>query len=496
MIGLAALLLVGAILQGRRRLWPGWAAPPVLLALVAVRLVGVDALGRHQYDGHEADHLSWFLAAAPPGASDTLRYPLMQGWWWLWGVLLPADPRLPILISAVVGALGAAALAGGIGLLAGRRAGLVALLVVGLHPEHVAWSSSAYNVILPNALACLGLLGVACALREPDARWPLVLTASALALAVSGRLELLVVALPCGLLALSEEGSPASRLRRWLPVLLGGALLAAPGLWAVSRAGPLPGSEERWQSLTINLGLLDYHAPYHRLPGVLLLVVGLIVAGRAQPWRTLALAVVVPVNHLLMASFDDYGARHALPALIGFAWLLGAGAAALPRALSGLLVLGVLGLSLDGLRDLRVRYYGDEEAFAALLDAPPWGGLDRLSAPPAGDCGWVAEDPRVAGDPVRSHFNLLSPAEADGLRGADGCLRWCLDAQDWRWSSRGVRDRAIRLSRLYDLQAEAVVMERSSGYACLVMRIGARSAGASALAERHGRGHPADTRIP
>ncbi|MDG1480234.1 MAG: hypothetical protein P8R54_11620 [Myxococcota bacterium] len=496
MIGLAALLLLGALLIGRQHLWLGWWAMPILVSLVAVRLWALPVFTRHQYDGHEADHLSWFLEATPPAAADTLHYPLMQEWWWLCGVLLPADPRLPIILSAVIGALGVAALAGSIGLLAGRRAGAAALLVVGLHPEHIAWSSSAYNVILPNTLAAVGLLGVSLGRKLPESRWPLVLSAASLALAISGRLELIVAALPCGMLALSGEGSVVERLRRWLPVLVVGGLLAAPGLLAVIGAGPLPGAEERPQSFSNNLMLLDYHAPYHQPLGGLLLLVGLIASARCWPRVTLALAPLVVVNHLLMAGFDDYGARHVLPSLLGIAWVLSAGAAALPRLLGGSLVLGALGLSVAGIFEMRDRFYGGEEAFMALLDGPAWAALPRWNEPPDEDCGWIAEDERVAAEPVRSHFNLLSASEADRLRGADGCLRWCLDAQDWRWSSRGVRDRAIRLSRLYDLHAEAVVLEQTSGYACLVMRVGERSTGASPLAEWHGRGHSADTRIP
>ena len=491
MILLSALLLVGALVVGRRTLWVGLGGVVGLLAVLAVRLWGIPALSRHRYDGHEADHLAWFMGEATPGSVDTLHYPLMQQWWSMWGALLPADERLPVLISALVASAGAAALAGGIGLLAGRQAGFVALLIIGLHPGHAAWSSSAYNIALPNALAGFALLGVAAGLRLPEAIWPRVLVASALALAISGRLELLVVALVCGLLALSEKG----RLR-WVPVLLGGGLLAAPSLWGVLAAGPLPGAEERWQSLAINIAILDFHAPYHTPLGLLLLGVGLAAALRRWPVKTAAFSSILVVNHLLMSSFDDYGVRHTLPSLVGICWVLGAGAAALPRAGAVLLVLGALGLTGPALRDQRVRYYAEEEVFADVLMQPPWGDLPRLDAPPSVDCGWVAEDPRVAGDPARSHFNLLSAQEAESLRGESGCLRWCLDIQDWRWSSRGVRNRAIRLAHLYEVRAEAVVLERTSGYACLVMRIGERTADASPLVEWHGRGHPADTRIP
>jgi hypothetical protein len=90
------------------------------------------------------------------------------------------------------------------------------------------------------------------------------------------------------------------------------------------------------------------------------------------------------------------------------------------------------------------------------------------------DCGWVVEDHRVRRGPVRSHFNLLEPSEVAQLRGSEGCLLWCKDVQDWRWSSRSVSDRAQRLEHLFELQPVAVVVEPNSGYACLAMQIGSR----------------------
>ena len=102
----------------------------------------------------------------------------------------------------------------------------------------------------------------------------------------------------------------------------------------------------------------------------------------------------------------------------------------------------------------------------------------RLALAERGVCTLVAEDPRVVGDPPLSHFNLLDPAETARLRSAGGgCLQYCTDLQDWRWSSRGVRDRAIRIERLYQLRALAVLSEPDSGYACLLHEVGARRTG-------------------
>ena len=53
-------------------------------------------------------------------------------------------------------------------------------------------------------------------------------------------------------------------------------------------------------------------------------------------------------------------------------------------------------------------------------------------------------------------------------------LLWCADVQDWRWSSRGVRDRALRLAHLFDLTPAFVVTDSATGYGCVVMEVGER----------------------
>ena len=87
------------------------------------------------------------------------------------------------------------------------------------------------------------------------------------------------------------------------------------------------------------------------------------------------------------------------------------------------------------------------------------------------------EDPRIAADPPRSHFNLLDAAEAEALRAeGGGCLWWLYGVQDHRLSSRAVRDRAIRTMLLYETKPVAVVIGPERGYVGLTMEIGNRRA--------------------
>jgi len=135
-----------------------------------------------------------------------------------------------------------------------------------------------------------------------------------------------------------------------------------------------------------------------------------------------------------------------------------------------------------GLNNLRERFYAPEGRFTEQLDQGSFADLPRhtvegWNASRDRRCALVNEDHRMSANPTTSHFNLLSPNEEQGLRGPDGCLWWCLDVQDWRWSSRGVRDRAVRMLALFELTPTAVIEEPQSGYGCLLLQVGARRSG-------------------
>lgn len=311
--------------------------------------------------------------------------------------------------------------------------------------------------------------------------------AGGLALAVATRLEAGLLALPVAFLLLvgSDGPGPTLRDRLWvLPPLVLGAVLALLAARPILFPGDLPGAGEHALAFAMHRDLLAYHAPFDTLPALALVVLGAALAGRDRPRATLALVGLAVANHLLMATFDDYGDRHTLTALWGIAWALGAGSASVPgeaRRLGGALALGGLLVSASGLGAMRQTYYGPEEAFLETLQQGELAQLPRHDVSrvasvvaPEGRCGWIAEDHRIARDPPRSHFNLVDPAEADALRGPDGCLRWCADVQDWRWSSRGVRDRALRVHHLYFAAPVGVVQDAESGFACLVWQLGER----------------------
>jgi hypothetical protein len=464
-------------------------AAALLGLAIVVRLLAVPAWVQHTYDGHEAEYFDLFRGVREPNRGGTVLYPAMQWLWWGLGRVLPAWPRLPMALSALVGAAGAVVTAATVRRLATPAAGLAAGVLVALHPVHAAWSSSAYNVVLPWTLGA-GVLWCGAVLagsrRAPRSiAW---LGAGLFALTVATRMDAALVGLPAALLVLTGRpggmawGAWLRDRAALLPALFAGLALCGAAVYPLVFPGEVPGAGERALSFAVNLPLIDLYLPRWAGLGLALAGVGGLFALRRWPAATLALVVGVVANHLVLASFDDLGDRHLLTGLVGLVFAVGAGAAAAPggwRVGGPLLGAWVLVCGL-GLADLRPRFYGSEEAHTATLSAEPWSALPRWTEAEArtrggAACGWVAEDPRVSSPPVASHFNLLDPEEAAALRGPDGCLRWCADVQDWRWSSRGVRDRAVRLAHLYALEPVAVVEEPRSGYACLVLEVGART---------------------
>lgn len=488
--GLALLALVVGTAASRRELLPARSSllPLLVVALIAllIRLFVMPAWSRHVFDGHEAEYWDIFRGVRPLERGGTVLYPAMQWLWWGLGLVLPASERLVVVISSLFGAASVLVFGAAVDRLLGRNAGLVAAALVALHPTHAAWSSSAYNVILPWLFGALALLAATALAETPSRKGALgVVMGSSLALLVATRMEAGLWALPC--LALAGQGlwRSAGRgafLRATLPGLLMGAALGLAAMVFLLWPGEVPGEGERALAFRSNLGLFTGYAPFDTLAGGLLLLACLLLALRRCPAPTLALLMMAVGNHLVLSSFDDMGDRHALLALPLVAWVVAAAATApLPVRALPLLGLAGLGLTASGLPGMVQRYYATDAAWFEQLEVSPWSELPRYrldqvprAVAPPGQCGFIAEDHRVAREPALSHFNLLDPVEAESLRGPDGCLRWCADKQDWAWSSRGVRDRAARLHHLYRTEPVALVWDRESGFACQVWQVGQR----------------------
>ncbi len=477
--GVALLGLAWGLWLARRDLRPprGWVLPTlsfVLLALL-VRFVWLPVPQAHYFDGHEADYVEFFAGLRDPTRGGTVLYPAMQWLYWLLGKALSGSGWL-LVVSACASLLSIGSAAALAHSLFGRRAALWTAGLLALWGNHAFWSSSAYNVMIPLAMSTVSLHALLLAGR----RGSLGLTAVAAAagvLAVATRLESAAMAVPALIILLRWPPRP---LLRHLPVLVAGAALGLAAVVPLVYPGGMPGSGEHSFMWPINLGLLDYLAPWGGAWVLPLLVLACLPAPRAENrlrragldrWGVLLLLAWGLAVHGVMSSFDDYGFRHTLPAGLALAVIAGGALATLrrwPALAVGAALVVLLGLDTGRIATL---FYASEEAFVAELPVS----LPRVDVAERPACSLISEEARVVGEQQYSHFNLLDPTEAERLRGeGDGCLQWCPDLQDWRWTSRGVRDRALRLLHLYPVRPIAVLEHEESGYACLLLDLGER----------------------
>ena len=302
--------------------------------------MGVPALSRHGFDGHEAEFYDLFIGARAVNRGGTVLYPALQ---WLWaglGSVLPHQPWIPVVLMSGVGAASVVVCADLARLLlrdpARPRRGLVAAAVAGavvaLHPVHAAWSSSAYNVILPFFFGCC-VLWVGAQVGRSRQRRVATAGAAAWALVVATRLDAALVGLPAALFAvfLSPLDTPwrDGVRRRWvlvLPLVVGLGLGAAAALPLVY-PGEVPGAGERELAFWSTCRCWSTTFPLAGL-WVALLAVCAVAALREDAVLATVLLVELVANHLVMGSFDDLGDRHLLLAV---PWLQ----SWLPRELRG-----------------------------------------------------------------------------------------------------------------------------------------------------------------
>ncbi|MCK6525395.1 hypothetical protein L6R49_28650, partial [Myxococcota bacterium] len=210
---------------------------PVLGAALGVLVVAASArwallpLERHVYDGHEALYLRAFLGEAPPTSAKLM--PLPAALLALFG-RLSDDPATLLHLHLSLGTLCVAL--GGLAAARGARplVGVLAAALLATAPAHVAWSASAYNVILPQtllmgALALGGLRGAPLYALACACRVELALFAPAVALLGGWRLALGALGALIAAPTLMDGGGPALRpLGVVLPANLGLSALAGP----------------------------------------------------------------------------------------------------------------------------------------------------------------------------------------------------------------------------------------------------------------------------
>ena len=373
------------------------AAAALTAAAIAVRGVWIP-FHRHRFDGHELDYLRAFQGEAL--SESTRLYPTLAALYRQLG-RLSDDPNLLLWLALVFGV----ATVGAAGVAAGRRfgepAGWIAAALIAASPAHAFWSTSAYNVALPQlllvgALAARGWTG-----------------AGLYAAACLFRVELMALAPAVALLAGPGRGGLKTAA---------GALGGLVMLPLLETAPPLRGPLD---VLPINLLLPDFLGPLGAPLGLVL--VALCVNRASWPWLAAAAWV-----HLVGACFDDYGWRHGLTGGVALAGVIAApenrrGLQRLHRAAAA----AALGLSLWGCGEVARWYYAPLATFEEHAVA----GLDALPATP--DCAEIQDDPLAP----ESHWNGWP----------EGPVCWREEAIHYQWNSRGLMARRLRMRRAYAL---------------------------------------------
>ena len=439
--------LCGALWFARHELTISRKERPWMLGLLVlafgIRWWWLPVQERYFPDGHEADYYDRFTALVEPTQGGTVMYPSMQWLWYGLGHILPHEPWVPALMMAVVSCLGIGFCVMALQRWVHPEVGWIAGLLLALHPVHAAWSSSAYNVILPFSL---GMLGMAAAGTYVSRRRPsqaLMWVASlAFGLAVTTRIDSIVLLGPALWMILFHrpEDVSWSRTLKNRVMHLTGPLITV-GLVGVALhpllSREIPGQGERERSLAMNWQLTDVHMPFDGSGGLLLLALGAVMAGRRWPMATMAMVLGAVGNHLLMSSFNDYADRHALMSHLCVVGILAAGGASMVGygrwiwATRWIPVAGGL-CCLWGLMDMRERFYGTDDAFNRHLARDEWAELPRLSMEEATQrdgesCGWVVEGMPLDNAEAFS-YQSGDPDSAEKLRSETGCLRWCADA--------------------------------------------------------------------
>jgi hypothetical protein len=366
---------------------------PILGAALGVLIVAVLArwvvlpLERHVFDGHEALYLKAFLGENPPTSAKLM--PLPAALLALFG-RLGQDPETLLHLHLGLGVV--CVVLGGLAAARGARpiVGIFTGALLATAPAHVAWSASAYNVILPQTL----LMG---------------------ALAVGGLRGAPLYALACACRVELALFAPAVALIGGWRLAIGalGALIAAPTLLD----GGGPPLRPLGVVLPANLSLSALAGPVGTLPGL----AAVAFAAPRSAWRPLAAGVL---GFVAMACFDDLGDRHLLfPAFCLFV------AAARAEGLWRLGLAALLGLQMWGLGSLCQRFYATAEVYRATVPAE----LPTITPPLP--CVELLDDPI---DP-RSHWNHRGLwwghgdwPQADGVQAS---LCWGEEAAHWAWTN-------------------------------------------------------------
>lgn len=467
---------------------PRWfqigAAASAILGLVVAALV-IPTFARHGWEGHEGYYLDLFLGRDNDEmhASALLTSPLLR---LIYGALalVPGMPPTSMVVVSLLAGAAAVWIAAQLSraLTGSASAGLVAGVLVALHPHQAVWSSSAYQVILPLLLAMSSLLFLVLAQQRDSGRL-YVLAGAVWTLAVATRIEYAFLG-PGFALMIVAQGRDA--LRQWRGWIAGGAAAAVLGTLHVLRLGGTVAERDAgepwvyyWGHFRQHVAWPDLWHPYDSPLTWAAVAVGAVTLARVRRWRTLAgMVALVLTFHLPYTIYYDYSTRHTMLSVALMAAVAGVGVAVAwerggaLRFAAAAMALGCAIPSCVSLAQLRTRYYGDPSMLYGAVDADAWDRELALTDFMQQGCYLITEWPPLWDrTPCGSHVNMADPLDRpEILVEHDGCVLWMFDVDNVMWTSRDVHMRAAKLRWLYDWEvAGSVTLD--DGYEAAVLKL-------------------------
>lgn len=371
-----------------------------------------------EHIGHESFYFELSLGIQSLHAHDTLHYPSQQVLWWF-AHFLPTHSFilfLPLLISAFIPVIFSIFCSHN----APSKRFLPAILWSLTLPSFLDWSCSFYNIIPPLLFALLFVLG----LQKSNMKLSVI---SGL-LMLGGRIEWIVV-IPfifVSNFSNKNKGFITTLLLLWLSVFM------------IIFDQDIPGEGERWQAFLINLPILSYLEVYSNV-GFLLLCASFYYRQQLSFTSYSALMLWCIGVHLLMSSFNDYGSRHIFPIWFAMGFII--------VHSERIWIVAVL-LHLLAAFQHHQLHYASYDVWKHHLTQ--FSSARKLSLSEITNCARVAESDVFKQTPTLSHFNLYSKDEYNRLHENFGCIHWCLEYEQWRWTSLGVSDRNYRINEMYN----------------------------------------------
>jgi len=473
------MLFVAAVAFGLalRRSGLRWRDGALYLGLCALGAVGslvaFDAIGQHAFSAHENQVHGVFLGEIGQFPLTPMEVPTALRLSYLLAGRFSQSMTMFVGAALLLGGLAPGFLGAAVQRLTGRTAlGVVAAVLLLLHPTTAYWRVHGYGVAFGHSLFCATLLAAVIAAKAPSRTTFLSWFALGGATAVM-RMELGPAVAATAALPLVLTPGSLKHWKQWLPPLWVAALPVAPQLLTHVRIS------SRIEDFVVagylaraHLAMPSLFAPLLHPALVALVLVGVLAARRRDELglaaRALLPLVVVPLFPVV--GFIDFGPRHALPTLAAAFGLAAIGAATLVgwgwglRAVRSAIALGLLSLvgvaEVAAVRELSPRY-GQGSNVIPTLPHTPEPTSYRLPADWQ-QCALYSDHAELCEFARHCHpsKDLRDPG-AVGRRwdALGGCVLWTVSAYDY-WVTGARHERWLAISHRYPSAPVGIIRGR------------------------------------